>query len=369
MPKSPGKKRPRNNQPLDDMADDGLPNEETSKDVDVVKKASKNEASLLRDLRRKRRDELRSKTTGTGLKIETNNNEGEASSNTNKHVVFDENDDDAMMNVETENKGTDNLTTQVDEQQYDTTAKDNVLDVEKNDDNDDEDDKVEEVKSGAARTLAMEQRAKERESEQLANQNKGRKKKKKTANISDIETSAPSATVSRASKVDDGDDGDLDPSFFAQVDAQLAEQRKQRREEKKRQPHREKPKGRHTVFASSDDDHASFSKPIPVDKTIELVVLGASSNERVGFAEDSSLLAVPLSQTAQLFSKSQLITSATPPSTNEKKKQTQKNAKKKNLTAVATWKRTRKMNEFAVPGAKSRKVRLQGKAAAQFKVK
>lgn len=359
MPKSPGKKRTRKSQDADEIDDDDsdFPMEKSSKDVDdadkednVVPSTKKelSQSSILRDMRRKRRSELRTKTTGTGLKIDR---DGEKLSS-NKRVVFDDMDDDVVDDGEPISIETEDDVAEKPERK--------VVEQKEEEEEDDDDDKVEEVQSNVAKTLAMKERAKERASELLTNQIKGNRKKKRS-------TKGDRVVSSKPTNDDDEDDNDLDPSFFAQVDAQLAEQRKQKREEKRRQAQTPlKPKGRHTTFVSSEDD--VVKKPIPVDQTIELVVLG--NRESAAVASNPALLACPLSQTAQKYAKGQLITDTSGTDISaKKKKQQQKMGNKKNATVVSAWKRAKKMNDFAVPGAKSRKARLHGKAAAQFVVK
>lgn len=202
-------------------------------------------------------------------------------------------------------------------------------------DDDDDDDAIEEIKSSVARDKAMEQLAMERE----------------TSKAQKLQT----RTKKRRKAVVQQEEQDFDEDFFAQVDSEIAEQRKQRKLEKQSVP-----KGRHTAFVTTEDE--VDSRPIQADHNIELVVLGS---EKEGPTSTNALLAsvcdkagIEPSEASHLFARGRLPNG---------RDQAMKKGTKKKKQNDPGWKRSKKMNTMTFGRAKTKGRR--GCAAANFVVK
>jgi len=139
----------------------------------------------------------------------------------------------------------------------------------------------------------------------------------------------------------------MDEDFFAQLDVELDEERK----EKKRKSTTTAPKGKHTTFVSKDENDAAFQ----ADHNIEVVVLAESSNSTTAASSSVSRGTAP-SEAAMLFSRSRMVDgiSAIKKSGGPTKKKPQK---------TEGWKRSNKMNRIL-----STKKR-NNKPAAHFVIK
>jgi hypothetical protein len=173
-----------------------------------------------REIRRKRSQGLRSKSTGVFGKIDT--------SKTSNKIVFDESDSDVDDREDSQDEGK--------PQEDDAQQKEN------------EDDNVEEVKASVAKDVALELREQERKTA-VNIQKLEHKKRKRKADVVEDEKE------------------EMDEEFFAKLDADLDHERKE-----KRKP-RSVPMGKHTTFVSADETVDT----VQADHNIEVVVLGQSS--------------------------------------------------------------------------------------------
>mmetsp|Transcript_8940 Transcript_8940/g.13720 ORF Transcript_8940/g.13720 Transcript_8940/m.13720 type:complete len:312 (+) Transcript_8940:114-1049(+) len=274
--KSTRKKKEPVEEPLDIEEDvqenDDAPEEEEFSSSTSSKKGP-NEKQVARELRRKAKEDLRSRNMGLGLSISSQPEE----SNTKKHVVFG--DDESFEESIDEHAGND---FEPDEHGDD-------------DDDDDDDDAVEEVKSNIARDQVLKQRAMERETATISKLKSKSKKRNKTREEKKLE------------EVDEDDDFDED--FFAQVDSEMASNRHQ---SKKSRTNGDVPKGRHTTFVSAHDE--APAEPVQGNDNIELVVLGDNEEddpeggdyqERMRIVE--SKLGTEPSEAAKVFSRNALL--------------------------------------------------------------
>jgi hypothetical protein len=228
--------------PDDDDGDDDEAPEEAP--ASSSSKAGKETRLASREQRRKRRDGLRSKSVGVVVgKIDTK------SKSSNK-ILFG---DDFVADEGTA----------VSKKQQD--------DAEESDDDDDQ---VEEVKASVAKEQALVRRQQERTTAtELQKLVTSKQRKRKAAVVEDEPA--------------------MDEDFFAQLDVDLDEERK----EKKRKT-AAAPKGKHTTFVSKDENDDA----IQADHNIEVVVLAESSSITANTASGSG----GPSEAAMLFSRSRL---------------------------------------------------------------
>ena len=280
-----------------------------------------NEASSARkhsrELRRKRREEIKNRTIGVGLSISTR------ASGSNK-IVFNSDDENERDDVKHDG------------------ASDEIDDIDESDarhsdssENSNDDDAIEEIKSSVARDKAMKQLARERDSSKVQKL-QTRTKKRKTRTVDD-----------------EKEEEEFDEDFFAQVDSEMADQRKQKKIDKESTPSA----GRHTTFLSTEEE--VDSQPIQADHDIELVVLGDGGIEtnQVSVAEDKA--GIEPSEMSHLFARGRLAGG---------KEQAKKKGAKKKKQTDAGWKRSKKMNSLAFGQAKVMRRRGRGRAAVNFVV-
>ena len=288
--------------------------------ADARQESSRRSAS--RELRQKRRSNLKSRNMGVGISIST-----EA---TSKKITFD----DETLLSEQQDKVEEDTHKDVNDTHKDASSGDN--DSDKADNDDDDDDVIEEVKTSVARVKAIEQLAKERETVKVQQLQTRTKKRKKTVQ-------------------QDEEQEDFDDEFFAQVDVEMEEQRKQKKMKQSA------PVGRHTAFLSTEEE--IDSRPIQTDHNIELVVLG---DVRVGKNQVNSALPQTLedkagiepSETSHLFARGRLTTG--------KEQAKRKGTKKKDGPG---WNRSKKMNVLAFGRSKVKRRKGRRAAAANFVVK
>ena len=207
-----------------------------------------------RALRRKRREQQRSRNMGIGLQINV--------AKKNSEITFQDIED----------------ATKESEEEEEESGEDKVENDEQAQGQEDEDDDaVEEVRTSLARDQAMEQRAKERETAVLQELETKKKKRKRIV----VESDVPE---------------ELDEEFFAQVDSDLATQRRQKRRVDKGVA--VKPVGKHTTFVAADDDDQGGKHG---GHNIEVVVLRHESQTLEG------KMGTEPSETAELFSRSKLL--------------------------------------------------------------
>lgn len=293
---------------VEEESDDSEQEQESSSRNNARDSASRRSTS--RELRKRRRDELKTKSMGVGLSISKN------AFNSNK-IVFDDNED-----FDGDHTAGEDVAEQVQEDARD-------------EDSESDDDAIEEVKSSVARDKAMDQLARERETalEQKVQTKTKKRKAKATPAIEEEE--------------------DFDEDFFAQVDSEMAEQRKQRKLDKLSVP-----TGRHTTFLSTEEE--ADSRPIQAEHNIELVVLG---NDTEGPTSANSTLldstsdkaGIEPSEASHLFARDRLRSGKANKKGTKKKKQTD-----------AGWRRSKKMNVLAFGRTKAK--RSNGRAAANFVV-
>lgn len=248
-------------------------------------KSSKGDRSVSREQRKKRRDELRSKSVGVVVgKIDT------SKTASNKILFGDKYDaEQASQKVVA------------------------ALQEEKEEDSDD--DQVEEVKASVAKEQALEQRQKER----------------KTA----TELHKLEATIKRKRKPVE-EDAPMDDDFFAQLDVELDEERK----EKKRKV-AAAPKGKHTTFVSTNEN----DDVVEADHNIEVVVLADAATT---VAASSFVGGSKPSEAAMIFSRGRMEDgiSAIKKSGGATKTKPQKSQ---------GWKRSNKMNRILLTKKRTNK--------------
>ena len=287
-----------------------------------------------RELRRQRRGEQRTKNMGLGLSIDIKKK------GTNKIVFGDDEDVDNDDNNEgdklvskggkqkadepDENKGQDEPETKgTAASAAATTATTTATTTDHGDDGGDmdEDDAVEEVKTSSAKEQVLEQRAEERKSAKLQRLEAAKTKKKRKRKEEEART------------VSD----ELDEDFFAQVDSDMAKQRKEQKKGKI------KPIGRHTTFVTKDDNDVS-NRP---GHGIEVVVVTDTNR----LMQDK--MGTQPSATAKKLSKSAILQGG--------EEVLKGHDGRKGGT---TWKRSKKMNRVLSASGKERR----SKAAAHFVV-
>lgn len=268
-----------------------------------------------RELRRKRRETMRSRNMGVGVSISTE-------STPSKKIFFDD-----------ENEGEEES---MDENGIDEIEPNKEVVIQ---DEDSEDDAVEEVKSSVARETIMEQRAKERETVKVQKLQTRTKKRKKTA------------------EKKQSDEDEFDEEFFAQVDSEMAAQR--RNKKKKEKGLDSGPDGRHTTFVSVEEEETTG--PIQANHNIEIVVLGDEGPVNSAFIRITEAKAgIEPSEASHLFARSRLASG---------KEQALKKGTKKKKQDDPGWKRSKKMNVLACGRAKMQRRKGLGVAAAHFVVK
>jgi hypothetical protein len=207
-------------------------------------------------------------------------------------------------------------------------------DFGKNSDSSDDDDAVEEVKSSVARDKVMEQLARERDSSKVQKlQTRTKKRKTKTLNQEE--------------------EDEFDEDFFAQVDSEIANERKQKKMDKESTT--TSAGGRHTTFLSTEEE--ADLQPIQADHNIELVVLGNGHAEtnQVIITEDKE----EPSELSHLFARGRLA---------DGKEQAKVKGTKKKKQSDTGWKRSKKMSAVAFGQAKVARRKGRGTAAANFVV-
>lgn len=305
--RSSRKKKEQSKEELDDE------NDSYSSDVEQQQEQETFSKQNSRELRKRTRDERKSRNMGVGLSIST-----EATSSSNK-IVFDDHDSDNNND---------------DDELFESTKNDAMEEEVEASDSDD-DDAIEEVSGSVARNKAMEELAKERETLKVQKlQTKTKKRKKKS--------------------IDEQDDFDED--FFEQLDSEMAEQRKQKKQKDSSAP---ASAGRHTTFLSTEDE-IDDSRPIQTDHNIELVVLGESDEGPIItsiLSSNDNKAGLEPSEVSHLFARGRLA------SGKDQSKIKGTNKKKQN----DGWKRSKKMNVLAFGKAKVK--RRKGHAASNFVVK
>jgi hypothetical protein len=272
-----------------------------------------------RERRQRKRDDLRSKSIGVGLRI------SEDTVPINKKIVFD--DDQIEMQL-------------VDASKQDEDAEH----AEENADGDSDDDAVEEVKSSVAKMHDQEQRSRERTTALESDALKSNKRKRK--NRLDKKKEEKAAV-----------EEEFDENFFEKLDAEMGEERKNRKK-KKNEGDSPLPKGRHTTFVAKDEAFETGA-PVNAGHNIEVVVLKDDPATEV--------TSIPASKAALLFSRSQIVNGSDIVSEKQLRK-----AKKsgRNVTDyTSTWNRSKKMNRLLLPGAKSKRRSGEGAPASHFVVK
>lgn len=307
--------------------------------------------SSARELRRQHRDSLRSKSLGVGLTISTTpNNNGNDS--TRKRIIFDDPGEDTNNEVrlsEMQDHGKDSIKSQS-RQNLPTVAarstgqqsrefnesKDGDRGNDDDDDGDD-DDAVEEVKTSSAKKDIEDQMMKERESARNLNvlRRKSRKRKERPA----------------PNKHEDSTEDDLDESFFEKLDAEMKDERNSSKK-KVTADATTKNKARKITFVANDEGMTEKN----VGHNLTVQVLG----------DDPRIIGSKPSKTALLFSRGIILSG-----TDELSEKQIRKAKKSGRDAnnfIQTWTRSKKMNRFLLTGAKSKRGRAEGSAAASFVV-
>ena len=308
---------------------------------------------------KKRKEDLKSKNTGVGLKISLDSSSSSKITPTNRKIVFDdtnlpsENDDDDDDNSNEQGK--------------------KPTDAKDDDDNDDDDDAVEEVQGQAAREKVKEQL---RTEEKQSLKSKRKKKRKPRKNAGEKSNKKSKQTVV-GDKDDDEDDEDLDEDFFAQLDVVRKEEDKERKELEMIAA-RADAKGKHTTFVFSqnnaDDDAVMNSEPVQIDDNIQVVVLkNQSTHSNATTISGSSSFATQttatISKTALLYSRNQLIDGTDTnhsSSANDNNRSNNNIKKRKNNRSgeeIKPWKRAKKQ-----PSLGSSRMK-KGRPAAFFKKK
>uniref|UniRef100_A0A7S4AND7 Uncharacterized protein n=1 Tax=Pseudo-nitzschia australis TaxID=44445 RepID=A0A7S4AND7_9STRA len=218
-------------------------------------------------LQKQRKEELKSKTTGVGLKISVDGNDESSAAPVNKKTVFD--DSNLPLSDDEETK----------EQQN--------LEISAKQDDDDDDDAVEEVQGSAARDKVMDQIQTEEKQSLKTKKRRNRKSRKEKAKTPAKEY---------------GSDDELDDEFFAQLDSVRKKEEKEERKELEKS--RAVAKGKHTtfVFEKNKDDDEALSDPVQIDENIQVVVLKNPSSSSAGSTTKSSMI----SKAALAYSRNRL---------------------------------------------------------------
>mmetsp|Transcript_111922 Transcript_111922/g.229164 ORF Transcript_111922/g.229164 Transcript_111922/m.229164 type:complete len:339 (+) Transcript_111922:128-1144(+) len=316
----------------DDEQEVELPKVGDNEEEDVEEtQTPKRGKSKKKELRKQRKEQLKSKTTGVGLKISVDND----SAPTNKKIVFDDtnlpSDEDHNDDNENEQSG-EKLSAQSIKQKDE-------------DNDDDDDDAVEEVQGKAARDEVMDQ-MKTEEKQSLKTKKKRRRKSRKLK-------------TKQSDDDNDNDDDDMDEDFFAQLDTVRKEELKEKKELEKSLA-RDAAKGKHTtfVFAQNESDDRALSDPMQINENIQVVVLNESS-EVTGGNNNSFVSNSSVSKTALLYSRNALKDGSDPNAgvAEMKRKRNRSGAE------VQPWKRAR---QRVVMG---RSRMTKGKPAAFFRKK
>lgn len=265
-----------------------------------------------REMRRNRRDNLRSRSTGVGVSISTDQ-DVPLLRNRIRFVDSVEGVGSSENDPSDQHRGIANP-------------------MEADDHDDDDNDEVEEMGNSVA--VAREEAEQERERSAARalrmEQAKRRKRKKKAAK-------------KEAKPVDE----EFDEDFFAQLDAEAAEEKAL----KKQKIDLDEQKGRHTTFVVSGESEG-VSAPVRAEHNIEVVVLRDSSPE---IDQHEASLGAP-STSSFAFSRSSIVDGSD--TISQKQRQKAKQAGKKTVDNT-TWKRSNKMNRLL--GRRSKMMRRRGK--------
>jgi len=261
-------------------------NDKVNNSGKMVKK--KNDGNKL--LKKKRKEKLKSKNTGVGLKIPIDSSitksKPQASSN---KIVFD---DSNLPPLEDDDTDGISLTDKGEE------------DKGGDDNGDDDDDAIEEVLGSAAREEITEQ-LKTEEKQSLKSRKRRKRNAKKRGSIKKSKKGGDEKT--------DDDDKELDDEFFSQLDAVRGEEFKERKELQMLEARAAK--GKHTNFVFSKNhsenyDNDEYSEPIKVGDNMSVMVLkNLSTISNVTTKEVSSTFGSisTISNTALVYSRNQLI--------------------------------------------------------------
>jgi hypothetical protein len=296
---------------------------------------------------KQRIEELKSKSTGVGLKISL-----ESTPVNNKKIVFDD------SNLPTDEDGNDDvaddepLNSQIAIEGENHNDYDNGDDGDEGDDDDDDDDAVEEVQGKAARDEAMDQMKTEaKQSLKTVKKRKRKPRKEKTAEV---------AATTKNDNDSDADDDEMDADFFAQLES-VRKAELEEREELEKSAAREALKGRHTtfVFAKHKGDEDAMSDPVQINKNIQVVVLKEPSSAFKATANRSFQPNSTISEKALRYSRNRLKDGSDPAAGATEMK------RKRNRSGedVQPWKRGRQRLSMG------RSRLTKGKPAAFFKRK
>mmetsp|Transcript_92148 Transcript_92148/g.137961 ORF Transcript_92148/g.137961 Transcript_92148/m.137961 type:complete len:306 (+) Transcript_92148:43-960(+) len=292
------------------------PKKTSAQDDDEVKspakagKASTPKSSAKKSKKKQVKEELKSKNTGVGLKIDISAPD-EAK---NKKIVFDE---DVALAEEDD----------IPEIQDNAPPDEHEADEEGHaDDSDDaDDDAVEEVQGNSAREAMLE---KMKEEEKFALRSKKKKKRKERTKENEDEDK-DNQTESKDKEENDIDE--FDDDFFVQL-ANAKEQEMQEKSKSQR-------KGKRTTFVFENEGENDVSAPRRLDHNIQVVVL----NNPVEDNTSNAIAAVPvnaLSKEALIYSRGSLANGSDVDGPARKKR---KGGKRE-----VPWRRSKKMNLLAI---------------------
>jgi hypothetical protein len=335
-----------------------------------------------RELRQRRREQLRGKATGM-ISV--------TSPAKNKKVIFDEDSTGAdavvaqpMSEDEPRNAPAADAVVEDPSSPTDKARRkvvDGHNDDDEEDDDEDDDDGVEEMTSKAARQEDLERRELERRTARAASQTAAKKSRKrreskaeqqaepKLRKNSDASSDGPEGATAM---FEGGTDMDMDESFFAQLDEARETERKERRR-RRLDDTAGMQRGKHTTFVvEGESAEAAFlhRRPIAkkVDHNVHVVVLPAAPAKDDDFPAlpPPIFTSEPVSSTALVCSRGLLLDGSDVMSAKAQQK-----AKKNGVAhlvkdnAVPGWTRSKKMSFLA--SSKSR--RKKGTAAPIFAVK
>eukprot|EP00536_Pseudo-nitzschia_multiseries_P015593 jgi/Psemu1/43164/gm1.43164_g len=242
----------------DDEEDDDAPeasesNNNSSSSSSNTKRKAKNQKK--KELQKQRKEQLKSKTTGVGLKISV---ASEAA--VNNKIVFDDSNLPASDDNDNDNESNNDNEEEPSEVPATRDAKEN----EEQEEEEDDDDAVEEVKGSAARDEVLDQMKTEERQSQKSKKKKKRKRKDRTKQ-------------KEAEKEYGSDDDDMDDDFFAHLDS--VREKEAREEQKAQKTSRAIARGKHTTFVfaeNKDEDEGAAAPPrdpVPIDDALQVVVL------------------------------------------------------------------------------------------------
>jgi hypothetical protein len=330
-----------------------------------------------RELRQRRREQLRGKATGM-ISV--------TSPAKNKKVIFDEDSVGAdavvlaqpMSEDETPKAPAADAVVEAPSSPTDKPRR-KVVDGHNDgdeDDDEDDDDGVEEMTSKAARQEDLERRELERRTARAASQTAAKKSRKRRESKAEQQAEPKLRKNSDASSdgpenATGGTDMDMDESFFAQLDEAQETNRKERRR-RRLDDTAGLPRGKHTTFVVEGEsaEAALHIRPIvkKIDHNVHVVVLPATLANDDDFPALPPLVfaSEPVSSTALVCSRGLLLDGSDVMSAKAQQK-----AKKNGVAhldkdnAVPGWTRSKKMSFLA--SSKSR--RKKGTAAPIFAVK